>query len=103
MKLMTALHLLALCAALPGAATAQSTSNCAPRDVVIARLGEKFGETRQSVGLGSNNAVVEVFASNDSGSWTIVVTATDGQSCLIASGQAFEALAEALPIPGNDA
>ena len=82
---------------------AQSARNCAPRDTVVARLAEGYGETRQSIGLGANNAVVEVFASPDSGTWTITVTMPNGVTCLVASGQAYEALAEALPAKGNDA
>ncbi len=78
-------------------------ANCAPRDAVIQRLATSYGETRQSMGLGANNAVIEVFASDTSGSWTITVTGTNGITCLVASGQAFEAMAESLPAPGNDA
>lgn len=89
-----------------GAATlvdAQQLEHCAPRDKVVERLASKYGETRQSMGLGSNNAVMEVFASSDSGSWTITVTMTNGITCLVASGQAFEELAEVLPPKGDDA
>lgn len=84
-------------------AVAQTASNCAPRDLIVERLAEKYGETRQSMGLGANNAVIEVFASDETGSWTITVTSVHGMTCLVASGQAFEALAEALPAAGNDA
>ncbi|WP_299726356.1 hypothetical protein [uncultured Tateyamaria sp.] len=84
-------------------AAAQQNRNCGPRDLVVNRLAEGYGETRQSMGLGANNAVIEVFASEESGSWTITVTSPNGMTCLIASGQAFEELAEALPAKGNDA
>jgi hypothetical protein len=89
-----------------GAATfveAQTQRSCAPRPQVVERLASKYGETRQSMGLGSNNAVMEVFASLDSGSWTITVTMANGLTCLVASGQAFEELVEALPPKGDDA
>ncbi|WP_443069351.1 hypothetical protein [Sulfitobacter sp. EhC04] len=82
---------------------AQSRRNCGPRDVVVTRLAEGYGETRQSIGLGANNAVVEVFASDETGSWTITVTVPGGMTCLVASGQAFEQVAEALPAGGQDA
>lgn len=83
-------------------AQAQSTQ-CATRDQVVNRLGEKYGETRKSIGLGANNGVVEVFASDETGTWTIIVTMPSGVACLVASGQAFEALADATPLPGKDA
>ena len=82
---------------------AQNTRNCAPRDTVVERLAQTYGEARQSMGLGANNAVVEVFASDNTGTWTITVTMANGLTCLVASGQAFETLAEALPAAGNDA
>lgn len=83
--------------------SAQSGANCAPREIVVERLATTYGESRQSMGLGANNAVVEVFASEISGSWTIIVTTASGLTCLVASGLAFETLAEALPAKGNDA
>jgi len=82
---------------------ALSAPNCGSRDVIVTQLAEQYGETRQAIGLGADNAVVEVFASRSSGSWTILVTTPQGLSCLVASGQAFEALAEALPAQGDDA
>ena len=80
-----------------------AAANCAPRDTVVERLASKYGESRQSMGLGANNAVVEVFASEETGTWTITVTSVHGVTCLVASGQAFEPLAELLPAEGNDA
>ena len=100
LNVMTGLGLLGLAA---GQATAQQANNCAPREVVVDRLATGYGETRQSMGLGAQGAVVEVFASDDTGTWTITVTMPNGMTCLVASGQSFEALAEALPPKGNDA
>ncbi|ASM71228.1 MULTISPECIES: hypothetical protein [Roseobacteraceae] len=77
--------------------------NCGPRALVVDRLAQGYGETRQSMGLGTNNQMIEVFASSETGTWTITVTSPAGVTCLVASGQAFEELAEALPAPGNDA
>ena len=82
---------------------AQNARNCGPRDIVVSRMAEGYGEIRQSVGLGANNAVVEVFASGETGSWTIPVTVPGGLTCLVASGQAFETVVEALPARGEDA
>ena len=82
---------------------AQAQANCAPRDIVVERLAEQYGESRQSIGLGHNNAVMELFASHDTGTWTITVTTVNGLTCLVASGQAFEAVMEALPAQGSPA
>jgi hypothetical protein len=84
-----------------GSATAQPR-NCAERPRVLERLAEVYGETRQSIGLGANNAVVEVFASTETGTWSITVTMPSGLTCLIASGQAFERLDEPLAPASQD-
>lgn len=81
----------------------QAQQNCADRALVIERLASAYGETRQSIGLAQNNTMVEVFASTTTGSWTITVTNAAGLTCLVASGQAFERLAETLPTPAEDA
>ncbi|WP_170467117.1 hypothetical protein [Ruegeria arenilitoris] len=70
---------------------------CAPRDEVIKRLTETYGETRQGIGIARQGTVMELFASDQSGSWTITVTLPDGITCLVVSGQAYETMAEALP------
>lgn len=75
-------------------------SACAPRAKVLSKLHEEYGETRQSIGLGGESQVIEMFASTGTGTWTIVVTKLDGTSCIVAAGQAFENVAEALPAPG---
>lgn len=82
---------------------AQSNRNCAERATVIERLANRYGESRQSIGLGENNAVVEVFASTETGTWTITVTVASGLTCVVAAGQSFETLVEAPVAQGSDA
>lgn len=72
------------------------SGNCADHAQVVERLAERYGESRQSIGLSSDDAVVEVFASMDTGSWTITVTRPGGPTCLVAAGQAYEYLNEPL-------
>jgi hypothetical protein len=78
-----------------------SAPQCGPRDQVLTHLADTYGETRRSVGIANNNAVMETFASAASGSWTITVTLPDGRMCLVASGQGFEAVTEELPAKGR--
>ncbi len=83
----------AACCSAPAAA---QTSACADRTMIVERLASEYGETRQAIGLASANQVVEIFASDETGSWTITVTRPDGMTCLMAAGQYFEKLEEAL-------
>jgi hypothetical protein len=63
---------------------------CADRASIIERLEKRFGEVRQAMGLNRGNSVVEVFASAETGTWTILVTTPNGVSCMIASGELWE-------------
>ncbi len=74
----------------------QSASNCGPREKFTSALADRYGETRRSMGLRTSGQVMEVWASDDTGSWTITVTTPQGTTCLIAAGQFFENLSEQL-------
>ncbi|MFP7674398.1 hypothetical protein ACG74X_13705 [Marivita sp. S0852] len=95
--------LLGLGALIASTTMVKAQQNCAPRSQVVERLASAYGETRHSIGLGHNNTVIEIFASRDTGTWTIAMTNTAGTTCLVASGQAFETLADSLPTPSDDA
>ena len=94
---LTILSLMTACSATTAYAAA-----CGPRDQVVSRLTATYGETVQSMGLGSNNGIVEVYASAETGTWTITITTANGQMCLIASGQAFEPMTTPLQAAGED-
>ena len=82
---------------------AQAAPQCAQRPQVIDILAQKYGETRRSIGIAANNTVMEVYASAETGSWTITVTMPDGVTCLMASGQGYEPVAGELPAKGDPA
>ncbi|ARE38764.1 hypothetical protein RGUI_0623 [Rhodovulum sp. P5] len=81
---------------LPTLTFAQTTNQCGPRDDVVEQLADRYGEARQALGLASNKTLVEVYANTRTGTWTITGTLPSGLTCLIASGDAFEALEETL-------
>lgn len=63
-------------------------AQCAARDQVVERLERTYGESRRGVGLaGDSRGVIEVYASDATGTWTITVTLPSGMACLVASGQ----------------
>lgn len=76
---------------LPQGANAQRML-CAERDMVLAQLSGRYGEQVRGMGLAPNNRIMEVFVSEETGSWTITVTSADGTMCLMAAGQHFEAM-----------
>ena len=93
---------LSLLAATP-AANAEETRACAERSRVVQKLEQKFGETLRSLGLHRDDGLVEVYASEETGTWTILMTRPDGTTCLLAAGQRWEQDARPLRKPGSDA
>ncbi|MDX1780905.1 MAG: hypothetical protein R3256_06260 [Thalassovita sp.] len=69
---------------------------------MIGQLAARFGETRRAIGLAADNTMVEVFASDQTGSWTITVTTPESMTCLIASGEAYQARTDSSRPQGHD-
>lgn len=61
-------------------------SNCAPRDAVVDRLEMNYGEAFSGGGLRNAESVLEVWLSQEKGTWTILMTRSDGVSCIMATG-----------------
>lgn len=84
------------------ASFAQQPGRCAERNTVVERLAGTYGETRRSIGMAPNNSVVEMYASKETGSWTITVTHPNGMTCMVAAGTSFEGVDEELPASLGD-
>ena len=78
-------------------AAAQSP-NCGAHAAVTERLATRYGESRQAIAMDTQNAVIEIFASSTSGTWTITLTRAGGPTCLVAAGKNFQHVKENLPI-----
>lgn len=63
---------------------------CAPRAQVVELLATRHAETRRAIGLTANQTVMELYASEATGSWTLLVTLPNGLACLVAAGNGFE-------------
>jgi hypothetical protein len=82
--------------ALAPAALAAQQSNCAPRDAVIERLTEKYAEQLTAGGLQSENTVLEVWTSENTGSFTVLLTYANGMTCIMASGHNWSSVAQVM-------
>ena len=86
---------------LPSAAHAQPAATdphplCPEYREVRRQLAAGYGEAPVAVGLRSNGELLQVFASAESGTWTIVSTTPQGTACVLAAGRHWE-----LPRPGG--
>lgn len=81
---------LAICVALAGTpALAQMAINpaaCGNRKAVTDKLVEKYGELQRGAGMVSNDRLLELWRSEKTGSWTILMTRPDGLTCIMAAG-----------------
>jgi dipeptide/tripeptide permease len=94
---------LGFAAVILAAEAARAAPQCALRMQVLDTLAQKYGETRRSLGVAADQTVMELFASAETGSWTLTVTLPSGMTCLVAAGQNYESVAEELPARGNPA
>jgi hypothetical protein len=80
------LALVAALLALSSPAQAQMRGPCMPHEDAVAKLKQSYGEQKVGLGLGSKgSAVFELFVA-ETGTWTLLVTRTNGISCIAASG-----------------
>ncbi len=64
-------------------------SNCAKRDLVVERLKSHYSESFAGGGLQvsrSKQSVVEVWASEKTGTFTVILTTPEGLACIVATG-----------------
>ena len=64
-------------------------ANCAARDTVIARLQSSYSEDLKVGGLQkvhSKQSIMEIWASDETGTFTVLLTTPNGISCIMAAG-----------------
>ena len=64
--------------------------NCGTRENIIERLVEKYGEELFGAGLTHTRGLLEVYVSPETGTWTILMSFPNGQSCLLQAGEYWE-------------
>lgn len=62
---------------------------CGLHKPMVAKLETDYGEVRKGGGIAGGTAIFEVFANNETGSWTILKTSTNGSSCVMAVGEGW--------------
>ncbi len=71
--------------------SAQAQPICGERRALVATLEKTYSETPVSVGLASNGAIIEIFAS-PTGTFTIILTRPNGLTCVMAAGESWQDL-----------
>ncbi len=84
-RVLTAALVFGMLATAPPAAHAQS--GCGDRNAMVEQLSRTYGEMRKGAGLAGQTALFEVWASNATGTWTILKTSPNGMACIVAMGE----------------
>ena len=71
--------------------SAEAARICGERDQILERLEQKHHETPQALGLSSDGGVLELLVS-PKGGWTLLVTYPKRPTCVLAVGEAWQAL-----------
>lgn len=64
---------------------------CEDRATVLDQLSNRYSEAPVAMGLATNGSVLEVLSSGEGTSWTIILTGADGISCVLATGESWQA------------
>jgi hypothetical protein len=59
---------------------------------IAKQLNSKYDEAPVAFGLQSNGHLLQVWSSEDKGTWTVVSTSPAGVSCIVAAGKRWESL-----------
>jgi hypothetical protein len=70
-----------------GAAAGQT--RCGARADMVQVLGSRYKENRRVMGVVNARVVMEIFVSAE-GTWTVLVTDTEGRSCITAAGDNWQ-------------
>lgn len=80
------------------AALPVQAANCANRDLVVERLQSNYDEAFTAGGLQisqTKQAMVEVWASEQTGTFTVMLTSPEGVTCVLATGTNWHHVAPA--------
>lgn len=72
------------------ASAARAEPACASHEAVSKQLEQRHAEVPIAMGLANSGKLVQVFASADGVSWTVVLTEPDGTSCIAAAGRYWQ-------------
>lgn len=80
---------------------AAASGPCAERERTLAYLADTFGEAPVVTATTESGATIEIVASRDGATWTLLVTVPGGLTCMVSSGQNLKTVPFDLPVPGR--
>lgn len=81
------------------AGTAHAQAFCADAPSITTRLATEYGETPTVGGVDAAGRLLIMFANVETGTWTAVVIAAEGLSCIVSSGEGWTTSPTIAPAP----
>ena len=75
---------------------------CGPHDVILQGLADQYQEQVIARGLTNSGGLVEIAATADGATWTMLYSQAGGQTCFISTGNSWQAVTPG-PLPGRSA
>jgi hypothetical protein len=79
-------------AATTAPAMAQGQSACTQSHDITKLLSDDFSELPVAFGVQRDGSLMQIYASKQGNTWTVVLTKPEGVSCIVAEGVRWEAL-----------
>lgn len=73
---------------------------CAGHGTMVESLADKYGEQKTGAGL-TGQQVMEVYANEETGTWTVLMVNASGLACMVAAGTIWLTF-EPEPIPDGE-
>ncbi len=97
------LRILAVLAVLLAPSLAAAQSLCGDRGALLRHLERNFGERPVAMGVAADGgAVLELVMTPSGSSWTVLMTLPSGLSCVVATGEHWQAVAPPPAAPRPD-
>lgn len=77
--------------------TQAQTLTCLPRAALVERLESRYKESLAGGGMHNPHQLLEVWASEETGSFTVFLTRRDGVACILATGQHWTGATQPAP------
>jgi hypothetical protein len=90
MKMLASIAAIAVPIVLDAQSAEAGTIYCGARPDVVALLASDFREQPSSVGVTGDGRLLEVLTKEDGATWSIVLTDSRGQSCIVATGEGWQ-------------
>ena len=84
--------------------TPSIAAQCADRETVVERLAMHYDEQPTAAGLQTDDdtqALVEVWSSQNTGTFTVMMTMPDGMTCIVATGTDWHQKDPGAPVLGS--